>query len=219
MAFVTALGTNGGLVALASGGIVALGLHWDALKQQSKANDLLAQALADGRVHAPSLEHLESSATAIAKRSVTDERREALVDAIRAIARAVTLTNAIASAPTRIYAARDAVAEARKCLTHFETRLPMPVTERGIKTLTALEEVTQLWVTAWEHPTAPPPDWATRADTRRVEAVAEYEGLRVVAREALDRLRTEALPPTDQRPAITPSRQTETVSGETTTDA
>jgi hypothetical protein len=195
VAFVVRLGTKAGLATLLFGLLFVVGLLWDALKQQRNANDLLAEALADGRVKAPSLERLENSATEIAKRSTTDERRYAAIDATRAIADAVRLTNLIASEPSRIYAARDAVIKARDRFIPFEASFPTSVTERGARTLTALKDVTDLWVAVWEKGTDTP-DWGTRVNTRRIEATAEYEAFRVVVSKELARL---ASLPVDQR--------------------
>ena len=161
----------------------------------------LVEALADGRVKAPSLERLENSATEIAKRSTTDERRYAAIDATRAIAQAVRLTNLIASDPSRIYAARDAVIKARDRFIPFEASFPTSVTERGARTLTALKDVTDLWVAVW---TKGPdtPDWGTRVNARCIEATAEYEAFRVVVSKELARL---ASLPVDQRSTGAPN--------------
>jgi hypothetical protein len=195
VAFVVRLGTKAGLATLLFGLLLVVGLLWDALKQQRNANDLLAEALADGRVKAPSLERLENSATEIAKRSTTDERRYAAIDATRAIAQAVRLTNLIASDSTRIYAAREAVIKARDRFIPFEASFPKSVTERGARALTALKDVTDLWVAVWEKG-PDTPDWGTHVNTRRLEATAEYEAFRVVVGEELARL---ASLPVDQR--------------------
>jgi hypothetical protein len=188
VAFVVRLGTKAGLATLLFGLLLVVGLLWDALKQQRNANDLLAEALADGRVKAPSLERLENSATEVAQRSTTDERRYAAIDATRAIAQAVRLTNLIASEPSRIYAAVDAVNKARDRFIPFEASFPKSVTERGARTLTALKDVTDLCVTVWEGKGADTPDWGTHVNTRRLEATAEYAAFRVVVSKELARL-------------------------------
>ena len=216
VAFIVRLGAKAGLAALLFGLLFVVGLLWDALKQQRNANDLLAQALADGRVKAPSLERLENTATQIAKRSKTDERRYAAINATRAIGEAVRLSNRIRSEATSIYAARKAVIEARDRFTPFEASFPTSVTERGARTLKALKEATDLWVAAWDAPGTEPPDWAIRADKLRIEATAENEAFRVVVIEELDRL---ALLQVDQRSPAAPSLGADAVADASSTDA
>jgi hypothetical protein len=178
-------------VSVALGAILVIGLHWDALKQQRDANDLLVEALADGRVKAPSIEGVETKAIEISQRSAADERKSVAINATRAMAHAVTLTNLIASEPTRIYSARYAVQRAREKFESFKTTFPTRITERGEQTLAALEEVTTLWVAAWEQH-SPSTDWATRTEKGRLDAIGLYEGFRTVMREELNRLNTDA---------------------------
>ena len=191
LAFASRLKPEAAAACVVLGVLLIVGLHWDALKQQRDANDLLVEALADGRVKAPSIEGAESKAKEISRRSATDERKAAVIDTDRAMSRAVTLASLISSEPTRIYAARDAVVETRKKFDLFKSGFSEGVIERGEQTLAALEEVTSLWVAAWEQTGAPDDNWAERSHERGVDAIGLYEAFRVVMREELNRLRTE----------------------------
>jgi hypothetical protein len=84
-----------------AGLLSCLGLFMDARERERKANDTLAGALVDGRVHSPTLQALEQRTSMIAKQPRTEKMQQAAVEAVRAIGELIDLLDRIDSNLTR----------------------------------------------------------------------------------------------------------------------
>jgi hypothetical protein len=169
-------------VAVITGALVAImGLYWDALNRQREGNDMLADALADGRVNSPTLERFESTAAAIATRPTAETMRNIAAEADKALADALTIADRLDSAPSSVHALRGALATARPRVAAVGSLLPGRIGEHGARTLAAIERVALLWGDSLQG--NPAPNWPEDARGCVREAKAQHTEFRNVVRD------------------------------------
>ena len=125
-------------IAAAAGVVAVAGLFWDAVNRERDGNDLIADALAIRRVAAPTLERLETRATALATRSPSEAAATEVADACKTLGTAVTLAGDLDSTPSRLPTARDAWAEADARLRALDGALFPRTIEAGRVVLEAI---------------------------------------------------------------------------------
>ncbi|MDQ3983305.1 MAG: hypothetical protein M3271_11565, partial [Actinomycetota bacterium] len=86
-------------IPLILGLVVSLGLHWDALNQQRRANAIMVDALADRRVSSPALERLEAKARDLAGQSKVEIMEFAALSGAAAIGRALAAAKKVEAQP------------------------------------------------------------------------------------------------------------------------
>jgi hypothetical protein len=187
LAFVIAVlaGPSRGVGVVAGALAAVLGLYWDAMKRQRAANDMLADALADGRVKSPALERLESVAQTIATRPKVEAMRKAAGEAAKALGDALTIGDQVDSAPSRIHAFSQAVANARRLVAPIDATFPAQIIEDCARTLKALERADALWRGDAREDLE---NWADEARRSLEEARARFAAFRRAAREELERI-------------------------------
>jgi hypothetical protein len=169
----------------------AVGLLWDAVRHQRDANALLVDALSGGRVTSPTIDRLEAQARERASWSKVDVLTATASAASNGIARAIEIVEGIYSAPAAVFAAQDAVQEARERFDIVASAFPSAAVGRGRQAVQALDGAVRLWSAALGN-RQPPDGWPDRVTQLVSEAKDQYEGYRDAVTEELHRLRAEA---------------------------
>jgi hypothetical protein len=179
-----------GEIILGSSFILSVALHWDALKHQRNANDLILDALVDGRVKSPTLERMEIKAREAASRIGAMEN--AATRALGAIRRAIEMAWRIDSRPSAAFEARDAIHDARTRFAPVQSTFSQPAASPGLESLVALDQAVNLTLAPVEgrqHPA----DWLEQTRGLINNAKAHYELFRDAVSEELHRARIEAV--------------------------
>lgn len=170
----TRLSFSYAVLAAALGIVATAGLFWDALNRQREANDTLADALADRRVNAPSLERLETAAASIANRPEVEAMRAAAAEFAKPLEQALEFAREANSDFSRADRAAAAAAEAGVHLPAVGERFTAAVHELAVETHRALSDAIGIWMNALQG--GGQDGWAD--EMRRLVDRAEDERLR-----------------------------------------
>ncbi len=173
------------VLAAALGVVAAAGLFWDALNRERASNDILADALADRRVNAPTLERLETAAAAIANRPEVEAMRAAAAEFAKPLEQALEFAREARSDVSRADRAAAAAAEAGQRIEPLTERFSEQVRALAQASHAALDAAIQIWLRALHG--SPEESWAERMSTLvedaerdrlryRKAVIAEIEG-------------------------------------------
>ncbi|HEX2057066.1 MAG TPA: hypothetical protein VHI71_01745 [Actinomycetota bacterium] len=191
------------IAAVATGGLVAVGLHWDALNQERKANAMLVDALADRRVSAPSLERLEAKAKELVEASRSQLMESALRTGASALRRAIETAKRLDSQPSSAFVAMHAAEAAQKHLRAAGSAFPPDVVEPAESALDALRRGTALYVDATEG-VENAAGWAEEARRLVEGAEAALLAFQEAGRKEIERVRSEEDPLEARRGGVSP---------------
>lgn len=186
---------------LAAGAVITVGLHWDALNQQRKANAMLVDALADQRVDSASLERLETKARELVDRSKAKLMDSALRAGASAVRRAIDAAERIDSKASSAFvlSAAQHVANARQHLKAVESVFPLGVGELAERALEAVDRGITLHVDALEGREVAA-GWADEARRFVFDAEASLLAFREAALAEIDRVHKEEKGASAQKP-------------------
>jgi hypothetical protein len=156
----TRLSLGYAVLAAALGVVAAVGLFWDALNRERAANDILADALADRRVKAPSLERLETTAEAIANRPEVEAMRAVAAEFAKPLEQALEFAGEARSDVSRADRAAAAAAEAGRRLDAVGERFSESVHGMARDGHAAITAAIDIWLQALHG--SPEDGWADR---------------------------------------------------------
>lgn len=201
VALAAAVGARGGLVALLVmlpiGVLFASALLNDAVRSEKAANQILLQAIADRRVHAPTLERLETAAAALASQQQPELMSAAASDLVVALQAALgSLEHVGRSEPSLAGYARRQVDVAKGPLTQVSRLFPAHVAHTAAEALALLTEVADGWVATMEGH-GPPSTDPHEALARAQDRIAEFQ---TQVRQAVQESEAAASSPTGGEP-------------------
>jgi hypothetical protein len=177
----TSHGWSAGGIAM-FGMATAVGLYWDALKQQRKANGLLVDAAVHKRVDFPSIEQLRASAEHF--RDMTGSEAAWRVEA--ELARTVAIAGRLDSFPSSAEAASVALERARHRYAVFSSRLEEDVRQSADKSLAALDRTVVMWNQGVKGEL--PSGWFRDGQIHRETAVKQFEEFRGLIHRPVSRM-------------------------------
>jgi hypothetical protein len=155
----------------------AVGLYWDALKQQREANGLLVDAAAHRRVEFPSLERLRASAQHFREMAADEAAWRVEYEIARTVAFVAKLDSFSSSAES----AARALDEALRRVTFFEPRLEPQIREAAQVVLAELKTTVDLWNQGVKGQLDP--GWFQRGQTYQSHAGETFERFRTLVRQ------------------------------------
>ncbi len=136
------------VLAVVMGVVAAAGLFWDGLNRQREANGILAHALSDRRVNAPSLEGLEKTATDLANRPEVEAMRVAAAEFAKPLEQALDFAREARSDVSRADRAAAAAAEAGQRLEALAERFSPQVHGSAQASHGAVSSAIDIWMRA-----------------------------------------------------------------------
>jgi hypothetical protein len=172
----------------------ALGLYWDALKQQREANGLLVDAAVHMRVDLPSLERLRTSAQHLG--AMPSDEAAWRVEA--ELARTIAIASKLDSFSSSAQAASFALDRARRRLAVFGPRLEKDVRDGAERSLASLDRVVTFWNKGVNGDLES--GWFQQGQTCRQAAIEQFEAFRASVQRALPPVRDLASGPATPAP-------------------
>jgi hypothetical protein len=153
---------------VAFGIATVIGLYWDALKQQRKANGLLVDAAVHKRVDLPSIERLRASAQHLGEMAADEAAWRIEAE----LARTVAIAGKLDSFSSSAEAASAALDRARRRFAVFAPRLEKDVRHSADKSFAALDRVIVIWNQGVKGELEP--GWFQEGQTGRKIAVDQF---------------------------------------------